>query len=332
MTGEPTFYGVLGGRLDAGLEWGEIVVDGRAGRALSGSEGRWLQGEAELATGTRLGAGALRATLSAFGLRYQRPFTYDAGGVQLRPSLALPVEGLILSVGPLVSVGGWTTDRLEGDLRIAGGDLAVRRPVGGVTLGVSGGALSVDNGVVSGTFWRGGGELLLEGRRWAAAVEIRGQATPLEEELGGGLSLWAGVAPGIRLRADVSRSLRDPLYGTAGSLTLVAGVSVRPFRWSAPEPPPLVAVGPARDGGREVRFALSAPGAEAVAISGDFTDWEPIPMEFRDGRWRITLVLAPGLHHFGFLVDDRWALPPDAPGIVDDGWGRRNASIVVEGP
>ncbi|MFW5951061.1 MAG: hypothetical protein ACOCVZ_02985 [Gemmatimonadota bacterium] len=53
-------------------------------------------------------------------------------------------------------------------------------------------------------------------------------------------------------------------------------------------------------------------------------------MERTRNGWTWRGVLGHGLYHFGFLVDGQWALPPDAPGVVDDGWGRKNASLVVD--
>jgi hypothetical protein len=52
----------------------------------------------------------------------------------------------------------------------------------------------------------------------------------------------------------------------------------------------------------------------------------------RDGsRWRVRLNIPPGTHHFGFLADGIWYLPEDAPDTVPDEWGRRNATLVIEG-
>jgi 1,4-alpha-glucan branching enzyme len=79
-----------------------------------------------------------------------------------------------------------------------------------------------------------------------------------------------------------------------------------------------------------VRFAIRAPGAERVELSGDFTGWEPVRMDREDGTWSVGLTLPPGTHHFGFLVDGQWVVPADAPGKVDDGWGRINATVVIE--
>ena len=83
------------------------------------------------------------------------------------------------------------------------------------------------------------------------------------------------------------------------------------------------------DGEPSVSLALRAPGATSVDCLGDFTGWEPVPM-VRDGEiWRLDLPIEPGAHHFGFLVDGDWYVPPDAPGLTADEWGGMQATIVV---
>jgi hypothetical protein len=70
--------------------------------------------------------------------------------------------------------------------------------------------------------------------------------------------------------------------------------------------------------------------ATTVAVVGSFTGWEPRTMNRTADGWSITLVLPEGSHQFAFLVDgERWYLPPGAPGLVDDGFGRKNATVVI---
>lgn len=280
--------------------------------------------------GRRLGPIAARLRLSGFGLRYVDPFDYTAFGLELRPALSTAAGGVTVIARPHLMTGAWRSESLEGELGAAGGDVAIQRTVGAATLSLSGGALLVDNAVVTGDFLRGGGELVYTASVWTASARVDVQRTPLETEVGGGIGVVAELRPGLQLHVHAGRNLREPRFGTAGSVALSAGIAVRPVRWTAPGPPPVVAVRERRETGRRVVFALPAPGARSVAVTGDFSDWEPVAMERTRAGWRLELVLPPGLHHFAFLVDGQWALPPDAPGVVDDGWGRQNASVVVE--
>ena len=331
VTADPAQYGLLGARLASEFSWGGVTISGRYGDALAGTESRWLQGDASLATGGRLGALGLRALVSGFGLRYLEPFSYDAAGVQLQPSIAVPIGRLVVSAAPHFSFGGWAADSLAGDLRITGGTVDLQRSFGALTTVLSGRLLTVENGVMRGTVARAGGDLVVDRGDWTMVAEVEVQRTPLEDEVGGGLRLSFTAAPGFQIHGYAGRRVRDPLFGTAGTLAVTVGASIRAGRWSAPQPPPVVSVGESRDGGRVVEFAIRAREADEVAVTGDFSGWEPIPMEEReDGWWTLARVLAPGLHHFGFLVDGSWAIPPEAPGVVEDGWGRENASIVVQ--
>lgn len=331
MTADASQYGLFGGRLNAELGFGDLGVSGRYGQALTAGGGTWLQGDAAAATGARFGDLGVRAVISAFGLRYLDPFDYTASGVELRPTVAYAAGPFVLKATPRATIGAWSADAVSGDLRVLGGDVRAERSFGALTGGLSAGAIQVDNGVTTGAFVRGGGDLFLDRGPWNAAVRLQAQRTPLETELGGNVQVTWLAAPGVDLSVYAGRRLRDPLFGTPGSLGISFTATVRAVRVSAPPPPAVAAIGEPQDGGRVVRFAIRAPEAEAVSVSGDFTGWEPVRMERGpDGWWRASLVLTPGVHHFGFTVDGEWAIPPDAPGVVEDGWGRRNASIVVE--
>ena len=249
--------------------------------------------------------------------------------------MSYPAGAFVLSATPRLALGGWSssdgTSSVEGNLRAAGGDLDLHRSFGATHVVASASALSVENGVTAGMFLRAGGYLVLERGRWSASAQLQVQRTPLETEVGGGVQAAVTVLPGVQIQGHAGRQVRDPVFGTAGSFGFSFSVTARAVSWSPPQPPPVVAVGEAEDGGRQVRFAIRAPEAETVALTGDFTGWDPVPMErSQDGWWRASRVLEPGVHHFGFLVDGEWVIPPEAPGVMEDGWGRRNASIVVE--
>ena len=328
--GDATVYGLLGARLLADLGGFDLDLAGRGGQALGGDLGQWIQGDVVLHTGRPVGSAALSFTIAGFGLDYSEPFDYRAGGGDLRPEIAVPVGTTVWVLAPRWTAGSWSADSLQGDLRVAGGGLEIQRALGSVDAAARVDVLDVDNGVTAGLFVTGGASASRTRGRWTVAGELRLQDTPLETELGGLVSLTGLLSPDLALRLEAGRFLRDPLFGTPGAVGLSAVVSVRPVRVRPPAALPVVSTGKRRDGGREVRFALGAPDAERVELSGDFTGWEPVPMERRRGGWRLTLTLPPGLHHFGFLVDGAWAVPPGAPGLVDDGWGRLNASVVIE--
>lgn len=297
---------------------------------MSGTDAEWLYGNAHGGWGRRIGRVGVRLAAGGFGLRYLEPFEYDAAAAELLPTVSVPSGRFVVAVRPHLMRGGWTADSLEGDLGVAGAALDIERRAGKVTFTVSAGVWDVGNGVTSGTFLDGGATARLDRDGWSATAELRGQRTPLEDELGGRIGLDWGPAEWARVRLEVGRTLRDRVFGTAGNFAVSATASIRAAHARREPPPRVVEVGEPVEGGRLVRFALRAPEAERVELLGDFNGWQPVPMEPSRHGWRLALPLEPGLHHFGFRVDGEWAVPPDAPGLVDDGWGRLNASVVVE--
>jgi hypothetical protein len=80
-----------------------------------------------------------------------------------------------------------------------------------------------------------------------------------------------------------------------------------------------------------VEIHVEAPrGTKQVEILGDFTLWEPVPMQGDGTKWSVQLQIPEGTHHFGFLADGDWYLPENAPDAVADEWGRKNATMVIE--
>jgi hypothetical protein len=82
-----------------------------------------------------------------------------------------------------------------------------------------------------------------------------------------------------------------------------------------------------------VQFVLEAPDARAVAVAGDFSDWEPsFALEDADGDgvWTGRVPVRPGVHAYMFLVDEaQWRTDPRAERYQDDGFGNRNAVVAV---
>lgn len=86
-----------------------------------------------------------------------------------------------------------------------------------------------------------------------------------------------------------------------------------------------------------VQFALTAEGAQSVAVAGDFNDWSVEAGTLRDpdgsGVWRGLIAVQPGVHKYMFVVDgEEWVTDPTADRFVDDGFGMRNALLAVSLP
>lgn len=63
-------------------------------------------------------------------------------------------------------------------------------------------------------------------------------------------------------------------------------------------------------------FRCHAPNGRAVFLAGTFNNWDfrKTPMQRQsNGDWLVVLELAPGFHHYKFLIDDAWCCGPDCP-------------------
>ncbi len=79
-------------------------------------------------------------------------------------------------------------------------------------------------------------------------------------------------------------------------------------------------------------FCSAVRNPKTVAVAGDFSDWESIPMEQVDENcYALTLRLRPGKYEYGFIVDGKWVPDPSSPRAVADGFGGVNSILVVDG-
>ncbi|MCS6263413.1 MAG: isoamylase early set domain-containing protein [Nitrospira sp.] len=83
-----------------------------------------------------------------------------------------------------------------------------------------------------------------------------------------------------------------------------------------------------------VRFSVSVPTAESVAIVGSFNGWSPTAHVMTrvgsNGFWSAVVPLSEGEHAFMYLVDGTtWVVPPAAEDFVTDGFGNTNGVVIV---
>jgi hypothetical protein len=127
-----------------------------------------------------------------------------------------------------------------------------------------------------------------------------------------------------RMRGDAPRSASASTLATAAGIALVMLVGMQDrVDTGAPRSHRAVVIGDSvasvasaiRDTLRIVQFMLTAPAASRVALAGDFNGWDPREIEMTrdspDGRWAVTLALAPGRHSYAYVVDDtQWVRDP----------------------
>lgn len=181
-----------------------------------------------------------------------------------------------------------------------------------------------------------GGRLVFAGSWGLAEIQVDRWTTPTATETTGGIALILPLGSLWNLRGFFGRTDPDPLtlaQPGSGSGGFLVGRSL------VSDAPSLSAVDLAiarvveyGEGSNRVRFSVEAPAESAtVSVTGDFTLWQPVLMEWDGSRWSAEIAVPVGIHHFGFLIDGEWHVPDDAPDVVPDEWGRMNATLVIEG-
>ena len=182
-------------------------------------------------------------------------------------------------------------------------------------------------------------ELRAEAESWERLLvdvrEIGGEGAPAGLE-GRILDSLPEKRPQPALRRAASwmarpRTLRvSPLAGLAAA-AVVAFILILPLGDGSPPVPSL------EDGATiYVQFSIEAPSANTVAIAGDFNDWSPqvvLSDADGDGVWTGRVALEPGVHQYMFVIDGtQWTTDPNADRYTDDGFGNRNAVLVISQP
>ena len=83
-----------------------------------------------------------------------------------------------------------------------------------------------------------------------------------------------------------------------------------------------------------IRFIYIDDTAEEMAVAGDFSDWEPIPLDRQtvEGQkvWSGLIEITRGEHKYMFLKNgETWLTDPLADITRDDGFGNKNAVLIL---
>lgn len=150
--------------------------------------------------------------------------------------------------------------------------------------------------------------------RWLRRPRVV-QFTPL-----GGLSAVAGMAALLLVALRLGGVSDDA--ATAAAPATVASA------------PAAGAAAVAVDSVQVIQFVLVAPGAQTVALVGDFNDWQagatPLRAAAAGRVWSVEVPLAAGRHRYAFVVDDdRWVPDPSAPRAPGDDFGTPSSVVTV---
>jgi hypothetical protein len=354
-------YGLFAARGRAGSPTSS-ALEGAIDFGGSSTEGaaRWISGDFAATPRVSCVIARCGVRIEGFGVHYPGDAPYTAGAGRLQPEVVFgdaarglvrlsaswtrgswqaDIPGTTPSPGGLLGGGGipQPAQHHSGDLAVQGGAISAGLPVGLTWLQASAEAWHSTGGAVPGDY-RGAGlqtafvtgmlAFSIGGALWDTPAGVKSAYRAATS-----LSLGGGVA----LRVEAGQSVADPLYGTPGSFTSTIGISwttggaSRTAIRAAPKSSPATIV---RNSGAShlVKFSLRRPTAQSVAVAGDFNEWKTVSMQRSGDTFSVEIALPAGVHHYAFLVDGKdWTVPDNAPGIVDDGWGKKNATIVVEG-
>lgn len=166
--------------------------------------------------------------------------------------------------------------------------------------------LDVDDIVLSAT-WSAGPLDLALAQRWRSG--IRGTDAAQAGTLGS--ATWA-VSPRVAVVAAAGRQLADPARG-APDATVYSAILRLTFgdRGDTAASPPAseVSVTPEVRGATLVVRVRASVGAR-VEVAGSFSNWDPVPLELRNGYWEARVVVAPGRYRVAYRVDGGpWRAP-----------------------
>jgi predicted carbohydrate-binding protein with CBM48 len=173
--------------------------------------------------------------------------------------------------------------------------------------------------------------LLWEGQRVSASLAVGGRlaSRDVPSATWGSASLIVRLASPISLVLGAGGASGAPFVLNGEHRFVSAGLRVTPWRPSAAMQT-ATTLAPADAAPRAFiadrvragvyRLMLSAPSAQSVELSGDFTNWKPVPLvRGTGGVWSIELPLAAGTHRVNARIDGgRWIVPPGLTTMSDD--------------
>lgn len=306
-----------------------------------------LWGAAGLGTrlATDVGSFEIGADLAGQGFVYRDPTTSAVG------------TGGVLDVRPLAA---FVSDRARIELRsgwvgygsgiesvsvsrgVHDSDLGVYlAPVPSVTLGGTVRHVRAEEG----DYTFGGGRVGIRTgpvRLWGSLGAWTDDALPTTE-WGVGVSYRFDPAGRTVLAASVREDATDPLYWNSPRERWSVGIS-RTLGGGSPATAlpgsdPSTLAPEITDGRVRIRIPKSAvssttsasdAAAAPPAIAGDFTDWEPVPLEDDGDHWSAVFQLEPGVYRYSFRSPDGdWFVPESVAGRRPDGFGGYVAVLVV---
>jgi 1,4-alpha-glucan branching enzyme len=173
----------------------------------------------------------------------------------------------------------------------------------------------------------------------ADPMKKQGDSWTLAKALPAGRYMYKFVVDGSNWKADpTATETADDGYGGKNAVVVVGGAAAAtapaaPAGAAAVAPATAAGTGPAvTTGGVMFRYSGTAT---SVNLAGEFNAWSTSADALKkqaDGSWAITKALPAGRYMYKFVVDgSNWKEDPAAKETADDGYGGKNAVVVVGG-
>jgi len=137
------------------------------------------------------------------------------------------------------------------------------------------------------------------------------------------LDAAAWVQPRFAVAVGAGRTLEDVVRGVphATFVSVALRISAQPHATiiarHAARAGPHIRAERVRDDLR--RIDVQADSASRVEITGDFTNWSPVPLTRTGNVWRLERTIPPGPHRIAIRLDDGpWIVPVNLPRVDDD--------------
>lgn len=165
----------------------------------------------------------------------------------------------------------------------------------------AGATATLKRGVVTASAWAGA--------RLSSVYVSKGAASGFLQVL---------VSPHTALELSAGGVLPDPYQGFPRTRFISAAIRLVGGRAAVTAAAKLAPLVPDRRGDSiVVRFRFT--GARAVAIAGDWNNWQPVPLATTgDDVWEGALLVPPGTHRFNLLVDGEWVVPHGVATLTDE--------------
>lgn len=83
---------------------------------------------------------------------------------------------------------------------------------------------------------------------------------------------------------------------------------------------------------KRITFQFYAPEACEIYLSGSFNGWDPTARPLKqqkDGKWKTTVTLDPGVYEYRFVVDGNWHNDPVCKESCRNNFGSENSVLRV---